>query len=310
MKTFKLNQKRIRTVNKLKKYWLTYLMFIPVLIIIILFTVLPMISNIRLSFLDFSGGNIKNAKPVKFENYKYFFNEPNFKMYLKNTFVLNLMILVIGFPLAILMAILIFEARSTKIKNFTQTATFLPFFISSVVVTGILRQMMLPNGLFVHIFGKGLEYFYSKPNGFRWSYTIMDIWQTLGYNILIYYAALTAIDPTLYEAAEIDGAGKIRKMFNITIPGIIPTIIITLLLRIGRIMQLGAEKVLLLQETRNITTSEILGTYAYNISLNPSYGAANYGVAAVSGLFDAFVAVTLIIISNKIAKKVSETSLW
>ncbi len=301
------NKKRL--MQNFKKNWMVYAMFVPVFLAVLLFTIIPTISNLILTFKDYNHVSLATSKNVGLKNYFEFFGDPKFPSYLGNTLLLNLLILLIGFPLAIIIAVLLFESKSKTVKNFTQTATFLPYFISIVVVTGIVKQFFDPNtGLMVYIFGDGAKYLYDNPKAFRFVYSFMDVWQTLGYNILIYYAALMTINLTLYEAAEIDGAGRFRKFLSVTIPGIMPTIIITLLLRIGKIMQLGAEKVLLLQTTGNRATSEILGTYAYNKALagtNP-----NFGLAAVSGLFDAIVAIILIYLSDKAAKRVSETSLW
>ncbi len=301
------NKERLH--QNFKKNWMLYAMFIPVFLAVFLFTIVPTINNLVLTFKDYNHVSLGTSANVGLKNYKEFFGDPNFTSYLANTLVLNLLILLIGFPGAIIVAVLLFENKNKHVKNFTQTATFLPYFISIVVVTGIVKQFFDPNtGLMVLLFGDGAKYLYDKPHAFRWVYSIMDVWQTLGYNVLIYYAALTTIDLTLYEAAEIDGAGRFRRFLSVTVPGIMPTIIITLLLRIGKIMQMGAEKVLLLQTVGNRATSEILGTYAYNKALagmNP-----NFGLAAVAGLFDAVVAIILIYLSNKSAKRISEESLW
>lgn len=307
MRKESFKEKFARTNKLIIRNWQIYLLFLPVLIIIILFTFIPVIENIALSF------KIDPASAIEgpFQNFIGFFGNDSFLTYLKNTLVLNVIILVFGFPASILLAILLYESKSKKVVGFTQTATFLPFFISIVVVTGIVRQFFAPNtGLFTTLFGQGANYLYAYPQPFRFIYSTMDVWQTLGYNTLIYYAALTTISPTLYEAAEIDGAGKFKQMIHVTLPGIASTIIITLLLRIGKIMQLGAEKVLLLQEGSNLETSQILGTYAYSIALAPRTGLPDYGLAAVAGLFDAIVAIILIYLSNKSAKRFSETSLW
>ena len=157
-------------------------------------------------------------------------------------------------------------------------------------------------------FGMERQNLIDNPNAFRWIYAIMDLWQTVGYNSLIYISALSAIDTSLYEASSIDGAGKFKQILNVTLPGIAPTIIITLIMRVGRLLSMGYEKVLLLQTQDNKVVSEIISTYVYNQSLG-SY-VPDYGMAATIGLFDAVVAIVLVAVVNAIAKKVSDTALW
>lgn len=302
-------------LKRIKKDWPVYLMMLPVLIWIAIFVIKPFIFNIIISLQDYSTDlGIFKSKFVGLDNYKAFFSGDNFLTLLWNTIGLNLLILVIGFPMAIIFAIMLFESNSKFIKNITQTATFLPYFISAVVVSGIVIEFLKADtGVITSIlefFGVERQSYLSNPKYFRLIYSLMDLWQTLGYNTLIYYAALMAIDATLFEAAKIDGANKFQQIRHITIPGIASTIIITLLLRIGRIMQLGYEKVLLLQNMGNKPVSEIISTYVYNVGLAPRVGMPNYGIAAVIGLFDAVVAIVLIALANKAASKLSETKLW
>jgi putative aldouronate transport system permease protein len=299
----------------IKKNWPVYALFLPVLIWIVMFVYIPFIMNIVISFQDYNIDlGIGNSNFIGLENYKVFFSGDNFVTLLKNTLFLNLLILGLGFPLAILLAILIFEAGSKWLKGLTQTATFLPYFISGVVVTGIVIEFLkIDTGLITRIlevFGMERQNYLANPDYFRLIYALKDLWQTLGYNTMIYFAALTMIDPTLYEAARLDGASKFQQIRTITIPSLAPIIITTLLLRLGRIMQHGYEQVLLLQNDGNRVVSEIISTYVYNVSLAPRVGLPNYGVAAVVGIFDAVVAIVLIFISNRIARKVSGTSLW
>ena len=179
-------------------------------------------------------------------------------------------------------------------KPITKTNKF-----SSNVLTNILVA-----------FGMDRQNLLRNPAAFRWIYALMELWQTMGYNSLIYLAALSAIDTSLYEAASIEGAGKFKQIWHVTLPGIAPTIIITLILKVGKLMSLGYEKVLLLQNPYNTEVSEIISTYVYNVSLAPAYGQANYGLAATIGLFDAVVAIVLVSVVNGISKKVSSTKLW
>ncbi len=303
-------------VKKFFKYhWQILILFLPAFLWMILFVYTPFIENIIMSLQDYSvSKGILGSKFVGLKNYKDFFMMKDFFRLLGNTLLLNLLILVIGFPAAILLAIMIYESRSKVVKGIAQTTSFLPFFISAVVVCNMTIEFLKQDtGMIVNIlswFGVPKQNLLNNTKAFRWIYAIMELWQTIGYNSLIYLAALSAIDTSLYEAASIDGAGKIRQTMHVTLPGIAPTIIITLILKVGKILSMGYEKVLLLQTIDNKPVSEIISTYVYNVSLNPMVGQPNYGLAATIGLFDAVVAIVLVAIVNRIAKKVSDTQLW
>lgn len=321
--TSSLEEKPIKKSNtfmsKVKKYtkynWQIFVLFLPAFLWMIFFVFVPFISNVLMSFQDYSvSKGIFGSKFIGFKNYVTFFSMDGFSSLLGNTLLLNLLVLVIGFPAAILLAIMIYESKSKVIKGVAQTTTFLPFFISAVVVCNMTIEFLKADtGMIINIlswFGVKKQNLLENPHAFRWIYAIMELWQTIGYNSLIYLAALSAIDTSLYEAASMDGAGKFRQIFHVTLPGIAPTIIITLILKIGKLLSMGYEKVLLLQNVYNKPTSEIISTYVYNVSLNPTVGQPNYGLAATIGLFDAVVAIVLVTVVNKIAKKVSDTQLW
>lgn len=306
-------------MDKIKKYmkynWQILVLFLPAFLWMIFFVFVPFVSNVIMSLQDYSvSKGIFGSEFVGFDNYIFFFSMDGFWSLLGNTLLLNLLVLLIGFPAAILLAIMIYESKSKVIKGVAQTTTFLPFFISAVVVCNMTIEFLKADtGMIVNIlswFGVPRENLLNNPGAFRWIYALMELWQTIGYNSLIYLAALSAIDTSLYEAASMDGAGKIRQIFHVTLPGIAPTIIITLILKIGKLLSMGYEKVLLLQTVYNKPVSEIISTYVYNVSLNPTVGQPNYGLAATIGLFDAVVAIVLVTIVNKIAKKVSDTQLW
>lgn len=321
--TSSLEEKPIKKSNtfmsKVKKYtkynWQIFVLFLPAFLWMIFFVFVPFISNVLMSFQDYSvSKGIFGSKFIGFKNYVTFFSMDGFFSLLGNTLLLNLLVLIIGFPAAILLAIMIYESKSKVIKGVAQTTTFLPFFISAVVVCNMTIEFLKADtGMIINIlswFGVKKQNLLENPHAFRWIYAIMELWQTIGYNSLIYLAALSAIDTSLYEAASMDGAGKFRQIFHVTLPGIAPTIIITLILKIGKLLSMGYEKVLLLQNVYNKPTSEIISTYVYNVSLNPTVGQPNYGLAATIGLFDAVVAIVLVTVVNKIAKKVSDTQLW
>ena len=309
--------------DKLKKYikynWQIYLLFLPAFIWMIMFVFVPFISNVYMSFMDYSTEKGLIGSPfVGVKNYAEFFTMDGFWGLLGNTLLLNVLVLVIGFPAAILLAIMIYESKSKVVKGIAQTTTFLPFFISAVVVCNLVIEFLKSDtGMIVNILAalhivdpENKPELLENPAAFRWIYALMELWQTIGYNSLIYLAALSAIDTSLYEAASMDGAGKFRQIFHVTLPGIAPTIIITLILKIGKLLSMGYEKVLLLQNVYNKPTSEIISTYVYTVTLGQELGIPNYGLAATIGLFDAVVAIVLVTIVNKVAKKVSDTQLW
>ena len=306
-------------LDKVKKYlkynWQLYVLFLPTLIWIIMFVFIPFINNVIMSFQDYStSAGIFGSQFVGLKNYIDFFAADNFLQLVGNTLLLNVLVLLIGFPAAIILAISIYESKSNAVKGFAQTATFIPFFISAVVVCNMVIQFLKEDtGMIINIlefFGMKRENLLNNPNAFRIIYAIMDLWQTVGYNSLIYIAALSAIDTSLYEASSIDGAGKFRQILNVTLPGIAPTIIITLIMRVGKLLSMGYEKVLLLQTVDNTEVSEIISTYVYNVTLGQPLGLPNYGLGATIGLFDAVMAIVLTAIVNAIAKKVSDTALW
>ena len=305
-------------MEKVKKYlkynWQIYALFLPSLIWIIMFVFVPFTTNVVMSLQDYSPSKgIFGSEFVGFQNYIDFFTMDSFLSLLANTLLLNVLVLAIGFPCAIILAISIYESKSNAVKSLAQTTTFLPFFISAVVVCNLVIEFVQQKGMITNIlvaFGMEEANLLANPNLFRLIYAIMELWQTIGYNSLIYIAALSAIDTSLFEAASIDGAGKFKQIWNVTLPGIAPTIIITLIMKVGKLLSMGYEKVLLLQNPYNLEVSEIISTYVYNVSLDPLYGPSNYGMAATIGLFDAVVAIVLVSVVNKIAKKVSDTALW
>lgn len=305
-----------------KYNWQIYVLFIPALIWMVMFVFVPFLRNVIMSMQDYipqpEGQNRPNmgifgSKFVGFDNYIDFFTMGDFWKLLGNTFALNIVTLLIGFPAAIILAIMIYESKNKYVKGFAQTATFLPFFISSVVVCNLVIEFLKTDtGMIVTIlewFGMERKNLLENPDYFRIIYSIMDLWQTVGYNSLVYIAALSAIDTSLYEAASMDGAGKFKQIWHVTLPGIAPTIIITLILKVGKLLSLGYEKVLILQQVDgNKATSEILSTYVYNSTLGSQL--PNYGLSAAIGIFDAVVAIVLVVLVNKFAKKVSDTALW
>jgi putative aldouronate transport system permease protein len=218
--------------------------------------------------------------------------------------------MLIVFPLPIFLAIMVTEMRNKFISKLTQTATFLPYFISVVVVCGMTINFLSPStGVINFMLQKiGIEpqYFMVKPEYFRGIYTTMTLWMTAGFNSIVYIAAIMGIDPQLYEAAKVDGAGKWRQITAITLPNILPIIVVMFVLNIGKMVKVGFEAILLLYRPTTYETADVIATYVYRTGISNG----DYGLATAAGLFEALFALILVAFANRISKKISETALW
>jgi len=252
---------------------------------------------------------ILGSKWVGLEHFREFFTSYYFGRLLKNTILLSGLNLLIGFPIPIILALLINEVRNSKFKRTVQTITYLPHFISLVVICGIVLDFTKNNGLINDIlsfFGIERILFMQDPKWFRTVYIISDIWQQAGWNSIIYIAAISTIPQDLYEAAKISGCNRWQETIHITIPGIASTIIVLLILRVGRIMNIGHEKVLLLYNESIYSTADIISTYVYRRGIQN----AEYSFSAAVGLFNSVVNMLLLLFVNFMSKKVTEDSLF
>ncbi len=244
------------------------------------------------------------------EHFERFFHSYFFWRLIKNTLGLGLYSLALGFPIPILLALLMNEAKSAKFKKFVQTVTYAPHFLSTVVVVGMMMIFLSPRyGMVNHLitaFGGRPIDFMAEPGWFKTLYVLSDVWQTMGWSSIIYLAALAGVDHQLHEAARVDGAGRLRRIWHINLPGIRPTIVILLILNIGSIMGIGFEKVLLMQNNLNMETSDIIATYVYRAGIQ----GAEYSFSAAIGLFNSVVNFILLITVNWVTKRMGETSLW
>lgn len=247
---------------------------------------------------------------VGLKYYIQFFNSPDAFKLIRNTFLLGFYKLLFSFPVPIILALLLNEVRNAIFKRFVQTVSYLPHFISTVVVVGMVTLFLSPtHGIVNQViasFGGEPINFLQNAAWFRTIYITSGIWQEAGWNSIIYLAALTGIDPQLYEAAEIDGAGRWKKMLHVTLPGITPAIVVILLLNIGNIIDIGFEKVFLLYNPATYSTADILSTYVYRIGIVS--GNFSYGTAI--DLFTGVVGLIFVVSANYISRKVNETSLW
>lgn len=247
---------------------------------------------------------------VGLKYFKQFFDSFYFAEITLNTIYLSLYTLIIGFPIPILLALAINEIRSHGLKKVVQNVTYIPHFLSVVVVVSMLNIFSNPTyGLFnqiISVFGGSPADFMAKPQAFRSLYVFSNVWQHMGFNSIIYIAALSSIDPSLYEAATIDGASRLQKILYISLPCIVPTIMILFIMRIGQLMNVGFEKVILMQNPINKSTSEIISTFIYTNGIQKG----QFSYSAAVGLFNSFINCALLVGANKVSKKVSGSSLW
>lgn len=303
-------QNKKKTWSYLKRnYDLYLLLLIPVLYILI-FSYGPMY-GIIIAFKNYNPGDGIFGSPwVGLHHFKVFVESYNFKLILKNTIILNLYGLIAGFPIPIIVALLFNEVKNRNLRICMQTISYAPHFISVVVMCGMIMIFFSPtSGIINHVREMmGLEpiAYMQDAKYFRHIYTWTGVWQEVGWNTIIYYAALAAVDQELIEAAKIDGAGRLRVIWNINIPTILPTIVITLIMSCGNILGIGFEKVYLLQNSLNVDTSEVISTYVYKTGLR----SARYSFGTAVGLFNSLANFIMLAIVNTVAKKVNETSLW
>lgn len=302
-----MNWDIIRRDFKKNKY--VYLMVLPVIIYFIIFSYWPMY-GIIIAFKEYSPGKgILGSEWVGLKNFKDFFSSYYVGRLIKNTLLINIYDLFWGFPAPIILALLINEVKNKLFKRTIQTISYLPHFISLVVVCGIIIDFTASDGLITTIlsyFGVKPTNLLMKPELFRTIYISSGIWQGVGWGSIIYLAALTGINPSLYEAATIDGAGRWKQTIHITLPGIAPTIIIMLILRLGSMMSVGYEKIILLYNPTTYETADVISSFVYRKGLIES----DYSYSTAVGLFNSIINFVLIIIANAISRKVSETSLW
>lgn len=286
-------------------------MFItPGLIYYIMFRYVPMWGNL-IAFQDYNPfRGVLGSEWVGLKNFTTFFKSTYFPRLIKNTLAISLYGIAFSFPVPILFALLLYEVKFTKLRNIVQSISYFPHFISVVIVCGLMKEYLaVSDGLvneMLEMFGGTRQNFLQDPGWFRTIYILSDIWQGVGWGSIIYYSTLTSIDTTLFEAASLDGANRLQRIWHISIPCLIPTIVTLLLMKIGNILSVGYEKVLLLQNSSNYSTSDILSTYTYRMGIEQM----EYSFASAVGLFNNVVGVIILIIFNTIFKKISDTSLW
>ena len=300
---------RQRLVKSLRRdYWL-YIVILPMLIWYLVFHYIPM-GGIVVAFKRYNGvKTIWESRWVGLKWFEDFFTSPYAGTVIKNTLAISLYSLG-TFPLAIILALFFNELRSAKFKKVAQTVMYAPHFISTVVLVSMLQLFFSPQYGFINTIIKALGgqtySFMIEPKAFPHMYVWSGVWQNLGWNCIIYIAALAGVDPGLHEAARIDGATRIQRIFHINLPAIMPTVIITLIMAVGSIMAVSTDKVLLMKNDLNISTSEVIGTYVYERGLI----SGEFGYATAVGLFTNVVNLILLLTVNRFSRQVSETSLF
>lgn len=299
-----------RLTHRKQFHWQLWLMMIPAIVYMVLFVYKPM-GGVLIAFQDYSlKKGIWGSEWVGFENFERLFRSYWFPVILKNTLTISLLSLVLSFPAPIILALAANEIRSERRKRTFQTVSYAPHFISTVVVCGMITVFLSPESGVINFLLKALGgeavAFLAKPNAFKWVYVLSGIWQTIGWSAIIYIAALSGVDKNLLEAAEIDGANRIQRILYVNLPVLVPTIVIMFILRCGSILSVGYEKVYLLQNTANLSASEVISTYVYKVGLEK----ADFGFSTAVNLFNNVINCIVLILSNKISKKVSGSSLF
>ncbi|MDF2916681.1 MAG: putative transporter permease component [Microbacterium sp.] len=294
-----------RLGRHLRRYWQLWAMVSPAVLCIIVFSYIPMY-GIQLAFREFDPSKgLTGGDWVGFKYFHQFFTNPLFGQIMVNTVWISLWTLVMGFIAPIVLALLINQIASKRLKGLTQTITYMPHFISIVVMVSIIQIFLTPwSGALGRFLGE--DNVMGDPGAFVHIYWIAEIWQHTGWNCIIYLAALSAVDVSLYEAAKMDGAGRLQLIRHVDIPAILPTAGILLILNMGSVLGVGFEKVFLMQNNLNIGASEVISTYTYRIGILGSH----FSYSTAIGLFNALVNFAFLILANQIAKKASNTSIF
>ncbi len=298
--------------RQFKRSWQLYLLLLLPLAWLIVFNYYPMYGA-QIAFRDFlPGDSMWHAKWVGMENFNRFFQSVMFGNLLRNTLSLSIYSLAVGFPIPILFALSLNQLKTGLFKQSVQMASYAPYFISTVVLVGMLLQILDlrhgPVNLLLQSLGKTPILFMGESNLFQSIYVWSGVWQYTGFNAVIYLAALSTIDPALHEAALVDGATRLQRIWYIDLPGIMPTAVTLLILNMGQIINVGFEKVYLMQNPLNTSISEVISTYVYKVGLIG--GITNYSYAAAIGVFNSIVGLILLVIANQLMKRLTDSSLW
>lgn len=299
-----------RLLKDMRKNWILYVMILPVVLYYVIFAYVPMY-GITLAFKTYRVKlGILGSPWVGFSNFKRFFSAYNFWLMIKNTVLISLYSLVVGFPIPILFALMLNYLKNERLKKFVQMVSYAPYFISTVVICGMLSIFLnVDTGIFNtirNLFGFESIDFLAKAKLFKSIYVWSGVWQGMGWSSIIYISALSGVDYQLHEAAIVDGANKVQRIIHVDLPSIKPTILMLLILQIGSLMNVGFEKIYLLQNNLNLSSSQVISTYVYSVGLLNQ----DYGYSTAVGLFNSIINLALIIIANQTTKKLAHESLF
>lgn len=303
-----------KVFRDLKRDWQLYICLLLPVLYVIIFKYVPL-SGLAIAFEDYKMRlGIFKSDWVGLKHFIRFFSSYQSKRVITNTLILSFYNIVAGFPIPIIFALMLNCIRNERFKKVTQSIVCLPHFISTVVMVGILFQVFNNRTGLYGIIGELINNVYpsdilGSPSAFRHLYVWSGVWKGFGWGSIIYTAALAGVDPAYHEAAQIDGATRFQRILHIDLPSIMPTIVIMLILRMGDVMSIGFEKVYLMQNVLNLSTSEVISTYEYSIGLSGG-NATDFSYATAIGLFNSVVNLIMVVAANKIARKVSDTSLW
>ena len=302
-------KKKGSLIKDLRRHWAAYLMLIPAVVLLFIFSYIPMY-GIVIAFKNYKPQlGIWGSPWVGLAHFAKFFTSAHFPVLLRNTLSISVYSLLAGYPCSIILALLLNEVRCAKYKKVVQTISYMPYFISSVVVCGMLKSFLSYDGMFNalnNLTGREPISLLSEPKYFQHIIVWAGVWQGMGWNSIIYMAALSAIDTQLYEAARIDGCGRMRQAWHVTIPGIMPTVIMLLIMSVGSILTVGTDNILLLYNPMTYETGDVFGTYTYRLGIR----GGQYDYTAAVGLAETVVGFIMIIIVNWISRKTTEQSLW
>lgn len=309
----KKNNKKNQLMVNIKRDKYLLLMFLPVLIYLIIFCYLPM-TGLVMAFTKFVPGQgimgLYTGKFVGLKWFEQFFSSPYAVRLIRNTFLLSFYSLIFGFPIPIIFALCITQMKNKFLQRSSQVLTYLPYFISTVVVAGMITNFLSPSNGIINLIIQNLGgepiNFLNEPGWFRAIYVLSGSWQTFGFNSIIFVAAIMGIAPELYEAMIVDGASKVQTLRHLVLPSIKPTIILLLIMSLGNLLNVGFEKVYLLYNTGIYETADVISTYVYRQGIESQ----NYSYATAVGLFNSLIGFTIVFIANKLSRKFSDTAIW
>jgi putative aldouronate transport system permease protein len=300
----------LNVARRLVQSWQLYLCLAPAVIYLFIFCYLPMY-GLQISFRNYMPGlGIRSSPWVGMKHFTTFVRSIQFPILMRNTLLISVYSLIFGFPIPIILALMLHEVKNLTFKKIVQNVTYIPYFISTVVMVAMLINFTSPkigiiNKLLVFLGGTAKD-FMGSSESFRSLYVISGIWQSMGWNSIIYLAALAGVDPQLYEAAQIDGANRIRRIWHINLPGIAPTVIMVFILNCGSLLNVGFEKIYLMQNALNIDVSEVISTYVYKVGILNS----KFSYTAAIGFFNTVLNFSMLLIVNAITKRISEIGLF